>query len=182
MRFVFTIGAGGLTLHSRTGPRSFLFISAGLSVLLMIRRNLSHLSPLHLLAASVAALALWACSSTKHVPDGSLLLDKVTITVDDSTGVDRENLVNYLRQTPNHKVLGFFKLQLATYSLSGRDSTRWYNRWLRHLGQPPIIYSDAMTEASRRQLRQAMINAGYMGAQVEVDTVARRDKKKMAVT
>ncbi|MEZ3599218.1 MAG: BamA/TamA family outer membrane protein [Paramuribaculum sp.] len=135
-----------------------------------------------MLAAAVAALALWACSSTKHVPDGSLLLDKVTVTVDDSTGVDRENLVNYLRQTPNHKVLGFFKLQLATYSLSGRDSTRWYNRWLRHLGQPPVIYSDAMTEASRRQLRQAMINAGYMDAQVEVDTVARRDKKKMAVT
>lgn len=72
-----------------------------------------------------AAVALWGCSSTKHVPENSMLLDKVEIVVEDNKDLDTEGLVNFLRQTPNHKVLGFAKLQLATYSLSGNDSTKW---------------------------------------------------------
>lgn len=124
---------------------------------------------------------LWACSTTRHVPDGSLLLDRVSVEVDDSAGVDRTRLINYVRQMPNHKVLGFLKLQLSTYNLSGNDTSKWYNRWLRHIGQPPVIYNEELTEVSRRQLRQAMVNAGYMGAEVEVDTVARPERKKMEV-
>ena len=73
------------------------------------------------------------------------------------------------------------KLQLATYNLSGHDSTKWYNKWLRRMGQPPVIYSDELTDASQRQLRQALVNKGYMDAQVEVDTIPRHDKKKIKV-
>ncbi len=134
------------------------------------------------LIITVAAALLWGCSSTKHVPDGQMLLDKVEIKIDDARTVHSEELINFLRQTPNHKVLGFAKLQLATYSLSGSDSTKWYNRWLRSLGQPPVIYDADLTDASRRQLRQAMINRGYMEAEVEVDTLLRPDKKRAAVT
>ena len=134
------------------------------------------------LIITVAAALLWGCSSTKHVPDGQMLLDKVEIKIDDDRTVHSEELINFLRQTPNHKVLGFAKLQLATYSLSGSDSTKWYNRWLRSLGQPPVIYDADLTDASRRQLRQAMINRGYMEAEVEVDTLLRPDKKRAAVT
>lgn len=132
-----------------------------------------------------------ACSSVKHVPDGELLLDRVDIRINrDSAGhaaasdvsMESAELYNFLRQRPNHKVLGFAKLQLATYSLSGRDSTKWYNRWLRRIGQAPVIYDSELTELSRRQLQQALVNRGYMDASVSVDTVARRDRKRMNVT
>lgn len=132
---------------------------------------------------SAVVPVLWSCSSTKHVPGGEMLLDKVSIEIegDDRAGTEEE-LINFLRQTPNHKVLGFAKLQLATYSLSGSDTTKWYNRWLRSLGQPPVIYDDELTEASRRQLRQALVNRGYMDAVVTVDTLLRPDDKRAAVT
>ena len=127
-----------------------------------------------------------ACSPVKHVPDGEYLLDKVDICVHaDSAGnvaARPEDLVNFLRQQPNHKVLGFLKLQLATYSLSGKDTTRWYNRWLRRLGQPPVIYDSLLTELSARQLRQAVVNRGYMYADVEVDTVMDAARKRAHVT
>lgn len=74
-----------------------------------------------LLAFALIAALLAACSATKHVPDNSYLLDKVKIEVEDNGTIDETELYNFLRQTPNHKVLGFAKLQLATYSLSGRD-------------------------------------------------------------
>ena len=128
-----------------------------------------------------ACLLLWSCSTTRHVPAGSMLLDNVHITVDDTSKVKSADLINYLRQTPNHKVLGFAKLQLGMYNLSGKDSTKWYNKWIRRLGQPPVIYNDELTAASRKQLRQALINKGYMGATVDVDTVIKSSGKKINV-
>ena len=126
------------------------------------------------------ALATGACSSTKHVPDGQYLLDRVSVQVDDRDDIRETELYNFLRQQPNHKVLGFAKLQLATYSLSSPDTTHWYNRWLRRVGQAPVIYDHELTEASARQLRLALINSGYLDATVTADTVVT-GKKKMEV-
>lgn len=124
-------------------------------------------------------VAFAACSSTKHVPDGEYLLDNVAIQVDDNPKMSKTELFNFLRQQPNHKVLGFAKIQLSTYSLSGRDSTKWYNRWLRRIGQPPVIYDHELTEASKRQLCLALVNSGYTDAVVSADTILRKDKKKI---
>ena len=119
----------------------------------------------------------YACSSTKHVPDGSYLLDKVSINIEGDSVASEKDLYYFLRQTPNHKVLGFAKLQLATYSLSGIDSTKWYNRWLRNIGQAPVIYNPELTEASAKQLQQALINRGYLEAKVIPDTISTGHKK-----
>lgn len=123
------------------------------------------------------ATGIYGCSSTKHVPEGSYLLDKVKIEMEGDSSSNSKDLYYFLRQTPNHKVLGFAKLQLATYSLSGRDSTRWYNRWLRNIGQAPVIYNEELTEASAKQLRQALVNRGYLDARVEADTTITKPKK-----
>lgn len=128
--------------------------------------------------ALVAALA--ACNSVKHVPEGEYLLDKVRITVDDPD-IKTKELSNFLRQQPNHKTLGVAKMQLGLYNLSGMDSAKWYNRWLQNIGQPPVIYDHELTQMSQRQLRQAMVNRGYMDAFVEVDTVMNPGKKKISV-
>ena len=137
---------------------------------------------LSLIAAVAASLLVWGCSTTRHVPEGEYLLDKVRINVDDPEGdVSSAELVNYLRQQPNHKVLGFWKLQLGTYNLSGSDTSRWYNRWVRRMGQPPVIYRQDLTDASARQLQLAMINRGYLDASVQVDTIMQPGKKKIEV-
>lgn len=130
-------------------------------------------------------LFLAGCSTVKHVPDGQYLLDDVKIVVDkDGTCADDVNpasLAGYLRQTPNSRMLGLFKLQLSTYSLSGRDSSKAVNRWLRRLGQPPVIYSEDLTSRSVQQLRLALNNKGYNEAKVNVDTFPRPSKKKIKV-
>lgn len=135
------------------------------------------LNRLHIVAAMCLLLLCSACGSTKHVPAGSYLLDNVKVSVDDRNDVNSSELYNFLRQTPNHKVLGFAKLQLSAYSLSGRDSSKWYNRWLRRVGQPPVIYDSDLTDASCRQLRLALINSGYLDAIVTADTVSPKDKR-----
>ena len=125
----------------------------------------------------VSAALLWGCSSTRHVPAGQRLLDKAQIVVDDTVKLKTSGLYNYLRQVPNHKVLGFARLQLGIYNMSGNDSTSRMNRWLRKLGQPPVIYDPQLTDQSARQLQLALVNSGYNNATVEVDTIPKGDKK-----
>ncbi len=124
-----------------------------------------------------AALVLTGCSATRHVPQGQFLLDKVTISVEDSSDVSARPLYNYLRQHPNHKVLGMARLQLGVYNLSGRDSTGKFNRWLRKIGEEPVIYDSILTDQSARQLKQALVNSGYNDAKVEYSSESIKDKK-----
>lgn len=140
-----------------------------------MKSRISYLSILLLL------VFVSSCSTTRHVPDGSLLLEKATISTDNDT-IETLELYNFLRQQPNHKVLGFAKLQLYTYNLSGSDTTKWYNRWLRNLGRAPVIHDAALTDASARQLQQALVNRGFMNARVTVDSVVNRDKKKIQIS
>lgn len=143
-------------------------------------RTVAH-HHMDIMLAVLIALLCAGCSSTRHVPNGEYLLDKVSIDIDGNTEISSGELDNYLKQIPNHRVLGFWKLQLGTYNLSGNDSTKWYNRWVRRMGQAPVIYSEALTNASVKQLRQALVNRGYLEAEVTADTFAFPDKKKIDI-
>ncbi len=130
------------------------------------------------------AALLAACASTKHVPDGQLLLDKVNINIldkENESGINKQELTNYLRQTENHKVLGGFKMQLAIYNMSGKDSTNWFNKWIRRVGAPPVIYDSTLTMASESQLQRALTNKGYLKNTVTSEVQLNPKKKKARV-
>lgn len=137
--------------------------------------------------AMVVMALLPSCSSTKHVPPGKLLLDKVNINIaDPHKEVEQAQLVNYLRQNANHRVLGGLKLQLAFYNLSGRDSANWFNRWIQRVGTPPVIYDSTLTVSSADQLHIALSNRGFMNNtvsyRVETDSAKRKARINYDVT
>lgn len=147
----------------------------------MARRN--RLFWMVALVLMIAPVVL-SCSSTKHVPDGQYLLDKTKIIIEDKQNgaeLNTQELVNYLRQTENHKVLGGFKLQLAIYNISGKDSANWFNKWIRRVGSPPVIYDSTLTMASENQLQRALINKGYLKSSVISDVQLYPKKKKAQV-
>jgi len=136
------------------------------------------------LLSLIAAVAIVSCSSTRHVPDGKLMLDKTKIIIHDKQNgkdINPQELVNYLRQTENHKVLGGLKLQLAIYNMSGHDSTKWFNKWIRRVGSPPVIYDSTLTTASEKQLQRALFNKGYLKNEVTSEVTLRPEKKKAQV-
>ena len=140
-----------------------------------------------LLLSLVSLIVAWAvssCASTKHVPDGQLLLDKVKINILDKENekeINKKELTNYLRQTENHKVLGGFKMQLAIYNISGKDSSNWFNKWIRRVGAPPVIYDSTLTMASEKQLNRALINKGFLKSEVTSEVKTNPKKKKAQV-
>ena len=126
---------------------------------------------------------LSSCSSTKHVPQGQLLLDKVDININDPQDpIGTTQLTNYLRQNANHRVLGGLKLQLAFYNMSGKDSTKWFNRWIQRVGTPPVIYDSTLTMASVEQLHTALSNKGFMNNTVSSRVTTDSVKRKARVT
>lgn len=129
----------------------------------------------------VVLAVLCGCSSSRRVPKGKFLLDKVTITLDSTARrgeFDTEQLTAYLRQLPNHKMLWATKFRLGIYNMAGEDSTRWWNRLARNLGEAPVIYDSTLTATGVEQLRKVMVNKGFLdsksSARLTPDTASRK--------
>lgn len=131
-----------------------------------------------LFAMCFAALALTGCSVQKYVPEGDYLLSNVEIK-SDSKDMDIEMLRQYVRQKANSRWFSLFKVPLRTYSLAGRDTTKWINRKLRNIGEKPVIYDSVQAQLSCRDLVTAMRNMGYMNASVVMKRKCKGRKMKL---
>ena len=137
-----------------------------------------------LICLSLIILFLSACSTTKYVPDGEYLLSSVKIKTGEQ--VDR-HLVSpytyqtYVRQKPNARWFSLYKLPLATYSLSGADTTKWINRTLRSMGELPVLFDSLSALQTCADLEQQLRNEGFLQAKVDM-TVKQKGRKKKSVT
>ncbi|MBP3725748.1 MAG: BamA/TamA family outer membrane protein [Bacteroidaceae bacterium] len=120
----------------------------------------------------VAVWALASCSTSKYVPEGAYLLHSVGVH-SDSKAVSGAALQPYVQTKPNARWFSLVRVPLAIYSLSGRDTTRWINRTLRRLGEPPVLYDSVRTRQTADILRSALNNRGYMQAQVDIDVTKK---------
>ena len=114
----------------------------------------------------IFVLLLFSCNTTKFVPEGDYLLNKVSIKTD-SKDIDKNELHDYIRQTPNAAIFGLFRMQLGLYNWAGKDSSKWVNKMLKRIGDPPVIYNSSLASLSTQQLQLQLQNKGYMNAKVE---------------
>lgn len=121
------------------------------------------------------ALLLVSCSTVKYVPDGRYLLDEVKVVSYDDY-IEGLNMQEYVKQNPNSKWFNLIKLPLYTYSMSGRDTTRWMNRFLRRMGEAPVIYDESAQQRTRASLLQKMQSEGYLKANVGTRETTRNKR------
>lgn len=132
-------------------------------------KSLYWLIPLWLLAI------ITSCSSSKYIPENEYLLQKVEIKAD-VKGFDISSVAPYIRQKANSKWFSLFKIPLATYSMSGKDSTKWINRTLKNMGEAPVIFDSVQARLSVDDLRNTLKNMGYMHATVDLTTKVKGKK------
>lgn len=120
-------------------------------------------------------LGLYSCSPTKYIPEGEYLLNKVTVKTDDKK-VSRSDMKKNIRQKPNTRILGVFRFHLGMYNMSGRNGEKRLNKWLRNIGEAPVVYNGFLTRRSVDQLELYLNNKGYYRARIE-DTVYYKKKK-----
>ncbi len=124
----------------------------------------------------VLVVLLASCKATKFVPDGEYLLDEVHVTAD-TKGIKTSDLKTFVRQNTNSKWFSIVRVPLYTYSLSGKDSTKLFNKFLRRIGEPPSIYDDEAAERSRQEIEKAVRNLGYIRAIVDKNIKVKRRKR-----
>ena len=132
----------------------------------------------HIYCFLVLLILVSSCSVSKFIPDGAYLLDEVKIVSDNKT-VKPSAVSGYIRQNPNNRWFSSIKVPLYIYSLSGMDSTKWSNKFIRKIGDAPVIYNETVAEYSKTDIIQALQNLGYMGAQVEVEKQIKKKKLKL---
>ena len=132
----------------------------------------------YLVGVLVPIMILCGCSVNKYIPEGEYLLDGVKVESDNKE-IKSSEIQTYLRQTPNAKWFSLAPIPMYIYSASGRDSARWFNRFLKRLGDEPEIYSRTLADESRVQMERAVHNKGYMGATVELKETAKKNRMKL---
>ena len=131
--------------------------------------------PSKLLAVLFLSLFFVACSTTKYLQKDSSLLDKVSIKGND-TKLSNTDLRAYLAQKPNTMMLGILKFKLGTYSLSGRDTTKFINRMLRNIGEPPVEFDTLLIGDTERAIEKVLVNSGYLDAKVTSEYKTKKRK------
>ena len=120
------------------------------------------------LAMVAGALLLCGCSATRHLPEGSYMLDKVRVVTDgDYKDINTLAMKDYVRQKSNTRWLSTVKVPLGIYSLAGRDSS-WMNRALWAMGESPVVFDTLLARQSCEDLKQALENKGYLDAEVSL--------------
>ena len=128
---------------------------------------------------SIIILALFSsCSVNKFIPEGHYLLDEVNI-VSDTKEVKPSLFTTYVRQNPNAKWFNLVRVPMRIYCISGKDSTKWNNRFFRKLGDAPEIYNETTARKSQQEIEKAVRNMGYMRARVHLDTTIQKNKLKL---
>lgn len=110
-------------------------------------------------------MLLCSCSSKKYLAEDEFLLDKVSISVD-SSEISPSMLSGYVRQQPNSRWVSVVKLPLGIYLMSSPKSNNGLNRFLRKMGEAPVVYDSALSERSKVRIHDAMFNMGYLHAKV----------------
>lgn len=118
------------------------------------------------------------CSSLRFVPDGGAVLSSVKLT-SDTKYPKISDYRNYVRQEPNSKWFNVVKVPLGLYCLQGRDTTKRISRFLRKLGEAPVIYDSVRTEQSLKEMKSALQAHGYLHASASIKKVEKNRRIKL---
>ena len=119
---------------------------------------------------------IYACNVTKNVPDNQFLLKKNIIEIDNKN-INKEEIVNYIKQRPNRRALFNtipFKLFVYNYSQRNRLSITKIifpngkiSRWLNKVsGEKPVVYDGMQKRKSIKQIKSYLKNKGYYNTEI----------------
>ena len=121
----------------------------------------------------VVGLVLFAisCGVTSSLSDGEYLLTKVDVKADKR--VPRKERITvekdrYIRQLPNKRILGFY-FHVWVYQNANYTKSERINKFMRKIGEPPVLVDTALTERSVQNLQTYLHTRGYFASDVSCD-------------
>lgn len=152
----------------------------------------------------VSAQLLLSCNPSRRVSKDEYLLSR-NVIIDKSTTLEKDNIMAYLQQKPNRKILGFIRFHLFIYNLvnpermrkhkiardnkidriNARRSARGeklkskdkltFREWLMDIGEAPVVMDSVLIEKSGSQINLFLSSKGYFKNEVK-DSVTIRGR------
>ena len=119
-------------------------------------------------------LIISSCNPTKYVPEGETLLNDNHIIIN-KEGIKKSDLLPYIKQKPNKKIFGT-RFHLGLYNLSNIDKQKWPHKWLRDIGEEPVIFDPFATAKTKEQIKSYVASKGYFDGQV-METIETANRK-----
>lgn len=117
-----------------------------------------------------------ACNPAKHIPNGSHLLHRNSIILE-NTQIKKEEVRKFVRQNPNRRILGFYRFHLNMYQFAGRGRETNIKRWMKNtIGEPPVLFDPVLTDGTVRQFELFMHSKGYFNAQIQHQVQFKKNK------
>ncbi len=134
-----------------------------LEIFVINKNNAFRINGILLIFLSI--LIAQSCRPTKYVPEDEYLLQKSKIRIDKKKEIPKKDLKSYIRQKPNKRILGV-RFHLGLYNLSNLEKEKGMSKWLRKIGEPPVIFDEHQDARSVKQLGSYLEQKGYFEAVV----------------
>ncbi len=141
---------------------------------MLVFHRISNFS-IKLIGMMACAFILGSCNSTRFVPDGKYLLNKVSVKADNRI-LNKDDLKVHIRQKENLRILGILKFHLGVYNLSSSSKT---DDWLKRIGEAPVLYDELQTQKTKEQLQIFLKNKGFYNAVINDSLLYSKSGKKV---
>jgi hypothetical protein len=145
-----------------------------MQILKKIRSNKKYYSLKCFLRLLLFAFIVTSCNPTKYVPEGETLLNENHIIIN-KEGVSKNDLMPYIKQKPNKRIFGS-RFHLGLYNLSNLEKQKWPHKWLREIGEEPVIFDPYATAKSKDQIKSYVSSKGYFDGKV-METIQTANRK-----
>ena len=116
-------------------------------------------------------IILNSCTTTKHVPKNKHLLIRNNIILNEEKINDFE-IKKIIKQKPNKKIIGkLITFHLGIYNLTDSLKNNSINKYLRKIGEKPVILDQKLTTKSKLQIERYLKNKGYFNNTVDTNTI-----------
>ena len=92
-----------------------------------------------------------------------------------SERIEKSALMPYIKQKPNKRIFGT-RFHLGLYNLSNLKKENWFHKWLREIGEEPVIFDPYATAKSKDQIKSYVASKGYFDGKVS-DTITTEKQK-----
>jgi len=120
-------------------------------------------------------VVLFSCNPTKYVSKDETLLEKNKIKISREK-IKVSQIEPYIRQKPNKRIFGT-RFHLGLYNLSNINKEKGINKWLRDIGEEPVIFDSHAMYRSTEQIKTFISSKGYFDAEVTADTVETKNQR-----
>jgi outer membrane protein insertion porin family len=127
---------------------------------------------------SIVCMLLAACSGTRHLPPGSKLYAGAHIKLESKENIKKKRFIRTtpeiaLRPKPNQSFLGI-RPKLWLYVTAGEDPKSKFKKWLKKMGEPPVLMSSINPGATSSIIDAKLFNIGIFKSFTEFKTVEKK--------